>query len=61
VVALRTTDLRRVHADDTTVALRLLVDRRDQLGRTRTDLVNRLHTLLLELIPGGAKKDLSAQ
>ena len=61
VVALRTAGLRRVQADDTTVALRLLVDRRDQLGRTRTDVVNRLHTLLLELIPGGAKKDLSAQ
>jgi transposase len=58
---LRTTGLRRVQADDTTVALRLLVDRRDQLGRTRTDVVNRLHTLLLELIPAGAKKDLSAQ
>jgi transposase len=61
VVALRTDGLRRVQADDTTVALRLLVDRRDQLGRTRTDVVNRLHTLLLELVPGGAKKDLSAQ
>jgi hypothetical protein len=61
VVALRTTGLRRVQADDTTVALRLLVDRRDQLGRARTELVNRLHTLLLELIAGGAKKDLSAQ
>ena len=59
VVALRTAGLRRVQADDTTVALRLLVDRRDQLGRTRTDVVNRLHTLLLELIPGGAKKFLT--
>ena len=45
--------------DDTTVALRLLVDRRDQLGRTRTEIVSRLHHLLLELIPGGAKNDLS--
>jgi transposase len=61
VVALRTADLRRVQADDTTVALRLLVDRRDQLGRARTELVSRLHHLLLELIPGGANKDLSAQ
>jgi transposase len=61
VVALRTPDLRRVQADDTTVALRLLVDRRDQLGRARTELVSRLHHLLLELVPGGAKKDLSAQ
>ena len=33
VVALRTPDLRQVTVDDTTVALRLLVDRRDQLGR----------------------------
>jgi transposase len=61
VVALRTEGLRQVVVDDTTVALRLLVDRRDQLGRARTDIVNRLHALLLELVPGGAKKDLSAQ
>jgi transposase len=61
VVALRTPQLRRVEVDDTTVALRLLVDRRDQLGRARTEIVSRLHHLLLELIPGGAKKDLSAQ
>jgi len=61
VVALRTSNLRRVQADDTTVALRLLVDRRDQLGRARTEIVSRLHHLLLELVPGGAKKDLSAQ
>ena len=40
VAALRSTGLREVAADDATVALRLLVDRRDSLGRTRTDLVN---------------------
>jgi transposase len=61
VVALRTPNLRQVVVDDTTVALRLLVDRRDQLGRARTEIVSRLHHLLLELVPGGAKKDLSAQ
>ena len=61
VVALRTPGLRQVVVDDTTVALRLLVDRRDQLGRARTEIVSRLHHLLLELIPGGAKKFLSAQ
>jgi hypothetical protein len=33
--------LRQVVVDDETVALRLLVDRRDELGRSRTDLVNR--------------------
>jgi transposase len=60
VVALGTTGLRQVVVDDTTVALRRLVDRRDQLGRTRTEVVSRLHHLLLELVPGGAKKFLSA-
>ena len=43
------------------MALRLLVDRRDELGAARTTTVNRLHHLLLELVPGGAKKFLSAQ
>jgi transposase len=61
VVALRTPALRQVVVDDTTVALRLLADRRDQLGQARTEVVSRLHHLLLELIPGGAKKFLSAQ
>jgi transposase len=61
VVALRTPNLRQVTIDDTTVALRLLVDRRDQLGHARTEIVSRLHHLLLELVPGGAKKFLSAQ
>jgi transposase len=60
VVALRTAGLRHVTVDDTTVALRLLADRRDQLGRARTEAVSRLHHLLLELVPGGAKKYLSA-
>jgi transposase len=60
VAALRTNGLRPVIADDTTVALRLLVDRRDGLGRARTDVINRIHKLLLELLPGGAKKFLTA-
>ena len=60
VVALRTTGLRQVTVDDDTVALRLMVDRRDWLCRARTDTVNRLHALLLDLVPGGAKKHLSA-
>jgi transposase len=60
VVALRTEGLRQVAVDDAAVALRLLVDRRDHLGRTRTETVSRLHHLLLELVPGGAKKFLSA-
>ncbi|PKV81952.1 transposase [Nocardia fluminea] len=42
------------------MALGLLADRRDGLGRSRTETLNRIHRLLLELIPGGAKKFLSA-
>ena len=40
---------------------RLLVDRRRSLGEDHTRTVSQLHQLLLELIPGGAKKDLSAR
>src|SRR5258705_4504469 len=59
VAGLRSPGLRAVVADDVTVALRLLVDRRDELGRARTEVVSRIHVLLLELIPGGAKKFLT--
>src|SRR3954469_23780169 len=60
VAALRAHGLRQVAVDDATVALRLLADRRDGLGRARTDTINRLHQQLLELVPGGAKKFLSS-
>jgi len=60
VVALRTRSLMQVRVDDELVALRLLADRRDELGRSRTQAVNRLHRLLLELVPGGAKRFLTA-
>jgi transposase len=59
VVALRTPDLLRVRPDDHLVAVRMLADRRDELGAARTATVSRLHRLLLELIPGGAKQFLS--
>ena len=52
--------LRRVTVDDDLVVMGLLVDRRDELGRARTQTINRLHRLLLELFPGGAKQFLSA-
>ncbi len=52
-VALRTRSLTQVRVDDELVALRLLADRRDELGRSRTQTVDRPHRLLLELVPGG--------
>jgi transposase len=60
VVALRTNGLRQVQVNDATAALRLLVDHRDELGHARTQVVKRLHRLLSELLPGGAKEFLSA-
>jgi len=60
VVALRTKDLVAVRVDDDVALLRLLSDRHDELSLARTQTVNRLHRLLLELIPGGAKLWLSA-
>jgi hypothetical protein len=47
--------------DEELIALRLLADRRDELSRRRVQTVNRLQRLLTELVPGGAKRDLSAQ
>jgi transposase len=64
VGALRTRSLRQVRPDDRTVALRLLADRRDELGAARTLTINRLHRLhrlLVELVPGGARKALTAR
>jgi transposase len=61
LVGLRSSrDLRVIEVDDATVALRLLVDRRDELGVARSQTINRIHRLLLELLPGGAKQFLSA-
>jgi transposase len=61
MVALRTPNLVRVQVDDDLLVMGMLADRRDELGRARTQTVNRLHRLLLELFPGGAKQFLSAQ
>ncbi len=50
VVALRTPDLRNVAVNDTTVELRMLLDRRGQLRLAGTETAPRLHHLLLEII-----------
>jgi len=42
------------------MALRLLADRREELAHARTQAVSRLHRLLLDLIPGGVPRFLSA-
>ena len=60
MVALRTPNLVRVEVEDELVVMGMLVDRRDELGRARTQTINRLHRLLLELFPGGAQQFLSS-
>ena len=60
LAATRMSGLRGVADDQQLAVLRVLADRRRSLGEDHTRMVSQLHQLLLELIPGGAKKDLSA-
>jgi transposase len=60
LVGVRMTGLREVASDQTLEVLRLLVDGRRRIGEDHTRMICQLHQLLLELLPGGAKKDLSA-
>jgi transposase len=59
LVGTRMAGLRPVANDEQLTVLRVLVDRRRRLGEDHTRMTSQLHQLLLELIPGGAKKDLS--
>ena len=60
LAATRMAGLRPVVDDEQLAVLRILADRRRSLGEDHTRMISQLHRLLLELIPGGAKKDLSA-
>jgi transposase len=60
LVGTRMSGLHPVVDDEQRALLRILVDRRRALGEDHTRMISQLHALLLELIPGGAKKDLSA-
>jgi transposase len=60
VLGTRMSGLRPVVNDEQLAVLRIVVDRRRSLGEDHTRMISQLHQLLLELIPGGAKKDLSA-
>jgi transposase len=60
VVAVRTQGLRALKVDGELEALRMLTDRREALTRRRVQTVCRLQALLAELLPGQAKKDITA-
>ena len=60
VAARSAPQLREVGVEDHAVVLRLLTNRREDLVRTRTQTLNRLHRLLVDLVPGGARRNLTA-
>ena len=53
-------DSNRVVAEDLSTVLALLDERRDNVVTQRTRLVNQLHALLRDLVPGGAPIDLTS-
>ena len=53
--------LRQVGVEDQAVVLHLLTKRRQDLVAARTQTINRLHRLLLDLVPGGARRNLTAK
>ena len=52
--------LNSAEIDSATTALRALVEHRDDLVKTRTHTINRLHIVLTHLVAGGASRDLTA-
>lgn len=61
IAALSASGLRDARVDEAVIAMRALVEHRDDLVKARTQTINRLHVLLTQLLPGGAGRDLSAE
>lgn len=60
-VALFRHDLRTVEPEDQSTILRLLTERHADLVNERIRIINRLHAVLRDLLPGGAPTRLSAE
>jgi transposase len=60
VAALRSPACRPAAADDHAAVLKVWSKRHRDLGRTRTQVACRLHTVLCELVPGGVSKRITA-
>jgi transposase len=60
IAALRSAGVRQVRPDDHAAVLKIWSTRYRDLGRTRTQVVCRLHAVLGELIPGGVPKAITA-
>jgi transposase len=60
IAALRSAARREARPDDHTAVLQVWSKRHRDLGRSRTQVVCRLHAVLCELIPGGISKAITA-
>jgi transposase len=60
IAALRSAVRREVRGDDHAAVLKVWSKRHRDLGRTRTQVVCRLHAVLCELIPGGVSRAIIA-
>ena len=60
VAALRSPGVREVRPDDHAAVLKIWSKRYRDLGRTRTQVVCRLHAVLCELVPGGLSRPIYA-
>ena len=60
IAALTASGLRSAAVEEAILALRALVEHRDDVVRTRTQTINRLHVLLTQLLAGGAPRQLNA-
>jgi hypothetical protein len=60
VAALRSAGVREVRADDHAAVLKVWSKRYRDLGRTRTQVVCRLHAVLCDLVPGGVSRPIYA-
>jgi transposase len=53
--------LRQVGVEDQATVLHLLTKRRQDLVAARTQTINRLHRLLMDLVPGGTRRNLTTK
>ena len=60
IAAHTATRLSTAVVDEASAALRVLTEHRDDLVRSRTQAINRLHALLAQLIPAGLPRGLTA-
>jgi hypothetical protein len=60
VAALRSSGVREIRPDDHAAVLKIWSKRYRDLGRSRTQVVCRLHALLCDLVPGGVSKAITA-